>query len=144
MCIFCTHWENVLGAIIEYRFNCHCFGELQPFHNVVYMLFVSIRNVFNSRKPFVNLHDDYEHLLCISFGLVRVMKISNAKQRSLEIWNRKEYARTHISIVNYTSLSLNVICIKLKNCFCFQSFAHLHKHNNNNAYAVLSSGWSSI
>lgn len=141
VCIFCTHWENDLGAIIEYRFNCHCFGELQPFHNVVYMLFVSICNVFNSRKPFVNLHNDYEHSLCISFGLVRLWRLAMRTTITRNMESKRICALTHINSI--THLSLNVICIT-QELFLFSIIAHLHKHNNNNAYAVLSSGWSSI
>lgn len=141
VCIFCTHWENDLGAIIEYRFNCHCFGELQPFHNVVYMLFVSICNVFNSRKPFVNLHNDYEYSLCISFGLVRLWRLAMRTTITRNMESKRICALTHINSI--THLSLNVICIT-QELFLFSIIAHLHKHNNNNAYAVLSSGWSSI
>lgn len=141
MCIFCTHWENDLGAIIEYRFNCHCFGELQPFHNVVYMLFVSICSVFNSRKPFVNLHNDYEHSLCIAFGLVRLWRLVMRTTITRNMKSERICAHTHINSI--THILLNVICIT-QELFLFSIIAHLHKHNNNNAYAVLSSGWSSI
>lgn len=142
MCVYFAHigkmtWVRLLSTdlivIASANYNhftmlCTCY--LFPFCNV-----------FNSRKPFVNLHNDYEHSLCISFGLVRLWRLAMRTTITRNMESKRICALTHIN--STTHLSLNVICIT-QELFLFSIIAHLHKHNNNNAYAVLSSGWSSI